>query len=63
MNRFIIILLTFLLIPNKTATADSAAERCAVRDCLCRVTPGRYEEVDGVTAPQRRMTVFFNYDN
>ena len=63
MNRFIIILLTFLLIPNKTANADSAVERCAVRDCLCRVTPGRYTEVDGVTAPERRMTVFFNYDS
>jgi len=63
MNRFILALLIFLFANNDIAIADTAADRCSVPHCLCRVTPGHYTETNGVLAPERRMTVFFPYDS
>ena len=64
MMRFIIILLISLSFPNKIAKADSAADRCSVPHCTCKVLPGPPPK-DKTTylTSSRRDAVLFEHDS
>lgn len=57
------ILATMMLLIATPMAQTTGADRCAVRDCLCRVYPGTYAPSSVPSPYERRMSVYFSEDS